>query len=819
MKTKKFLALLCLTLLTLIKNTNAQSPCAAAFQYITQQGTFVAFSDSSFISQNDSIISSFWNFGDPGSTTDTSTQPNPFYNYSTQGTYTVCYSIITGSGCTDSICLTIQVPQCQLNIIIQEDTLQNGLIANVTGGSAPYMYIWTNAGTSNPITNLSPGVYTVTVTDANGCSGSISAAYPLNGCAIFFSHYPKPNSNDIQIYASTGADSVYWDMGDGTYYSDSLNFSHPYAASGTYTICCNSYDNGILCDTKCETINFVLKTSIICGYIFIDTNGNGIMDNNEQGLANQSVSLYGNGGQGFVYTNVNGYYSFLVNAGTYYSYTWIDSMYTVTFPAGPNSISDTITINDGDTLCGFNIALMVNCVHIIGQVFGDINADGVYNGGDFLIPSNPVNINNKTYYTNAAGTYDAFVPFGNYNVSYVTLPQYNGYALTTPATYAVSALVAGSYGNNDFGFAPPAGTIDLQVDLSSGPLPRPGFHYYQYVTVTNINFTPVSYDLTFNYDSKINFISATPTQSAHNGVLKEITWNAGTLNPMQSESFTIIFYVPTNVSAGNVLVNSVHVVPVSGTDVDLSNNDDSLSQTVVNSYDPNNKLVLKTNASDPSFQLVSSWNADQQIKYCINFQNTGTAEAINIVVIDSLDSDLDAATYQFVSSSHTCTVTRNGHEVIYQFPNIWLPDSTSNEPLSHGNILFKVAALPNLAAGTLLQDNADIYFDFNAPIITNNTNILLVVPLGLNQFETTQDGIAILPNPTTEVAHIQFTNNKIEDARLTIIDAAGKTIYSTSIQLTNGINSYTLPSIAISGTYTIQLKNADGSRHGRFVVK
>ena len=46
--------------------------------------------------------------------------------------------------------------------------------AYVLGGTSPYSYVWSNGGTTNPLTGLGPGLYTVTVIDANGCliSGS-----------------------------------------------------------------------------------------------------------------------------------------------------------------------------------------------------------------------------------------------------------------------------------------------------------------------------------------------------------------------------------------------------------------------------------------------------------------------------------------------------------------------------------------------------------------------------------------------------------------------------------------------------------------------
>jgi hypothetical protein len=54
-----------------------------------------------------------------------------------------------------------------------------------------------------------------------------------------------------------------------------------------------------------------------------------------------------------------------------------------------------------------------------------------------------------------------------------------------------------------------------------------------------------------------------------------------------------------------------------------------------------------------------------------------------------------------------------------------LPDSTTDEPGSNGFITFTVDQVPDLSNGTIINNQADIYFDFNAPIITNETDHLI----------------------------------------------------------------------------------------------
>ncbi len=97
----------------------------------------------------------------------------------TAGTYSVV--VTTASGCTQTATYTITQPAAPLSSIgsvISDVTCAlgtNGQAAvNVSGGTAPYNYSWnsTPAQTSANATNLSAGVYTIVVSDANGCTSS-----------------------------------------------------------------------------------------------------------------------------------------------------------------------------------------------------------------------------------------------------------------------------------------------------------------------------------------------------------------------------------------------------------------------------------------------------------------------------------------------------------------------------------------------------------------------------------------------------------------------------------------------------------------------
>ncbi|MBK6274261.1 MAG: hypothetical protein IPF58_05920 [Saprospirales bacterium] len=163
------------------------------------------------------------------------------------------------------------------------------------------------------------------------------------------------------------------------------------------------------------------------------------------------------------------------------------------------------------------------------------------------------------------------------------------------------------------------------------------------------------------------------------------------------------------VNAGDVLNVQVATTLDNGVrDEYIKDNFKNIKQTVVGSIDPNDKTCLEGKIATPD--IIGDF-----VNYLIRFENTGTANAENVVVTDFIDlAKFDISSLELTSTSHSCkTVISNGNKVQFVFDNINLPFT---DPNKYGYVAFKIKTKPNLVIGDSLKNTADIYFDYNLPI-------------------------------------------------------------------------------------------------------
>ncbi len=120
------------------------------------------------------------------------------------------------------------------------------------------------------------------------------------------------------------------------------------------------------------------------------------------------------------------------------------------------------------------------------------------------------------------------------------------------------------------------------------------------------------------------------------------------------------------------------------------------------------------------------------------------------------------------------------------FHDIQLVDSTANEPASHGFLKFRISQKNYLPIETIINNSAAIYFDFNAPIITNETfhqigeNLVTIVTPSKTSEESIDvlpPYLSVIPNPFSETAEfvLDYTS---EQGKVTfqLFDTMGKLV-------------------------------------------
>jgi len=226
---------------------------------------------------------------------------------------------------------------------------------------------------------------------------------------------------------------------------------------------------------------------------------------------------------------------------------------------------------------------------------------------------------------------------------------------------------------------------------------------------------------------------------------------------------------------------------------------------VVGSYDPNDKQAFPQEMSPAQVQ------AGTFIEYLVRFQNTGTFPAVRVVNTDTLSTDLQWNTMQFIASSHPCTWYLDGGVLHFVFDPILLPDSLSDEPNSHGFVRFRMRPVPGLLVGDQVENIANIHFDFNEPIIT--APAVVSVDLNTAIAEAGEEGFSLMPNPADDRLWLQLQRPA---ERLEVLSLDGRLLLS---QRPAGLRPMVGVQDLSAGTYLLRITEAGGTAHTQRFVK
>jgi hypothetical protein len=444
-------------------------------------------------------------------------------------------------------------------------------------------------------------------------------------------------------------------------------------------------------------------------------------------------------------------------------------------------------------------------------VTGDILYDMDNNGCGTTDPSAPyirLNVVSGTesgsIFSSAAGVYNLPVSAGDHVISPVLeMPSY--FSVSAPSEL-LNFPDTPSPAIRDFCITKNGDHNDLEIVLVPITDAIPGFNPTYKIIYKNKGTATQSGSVTLTYDDAVaDLVSSFPLFPAQ--ATNSLTWNFTGLQPFESRIVTVTLNLnsPTEspaLNSGDVLNFAVNVSSAL-IDEFPADNTFGLQQPVVNAFDPNDKTCLEGN-------VVATDKIGDYVHYVIRFENSGTANAQNIVVKDMIDTaKFDISTLIPLDGSHPFTTRiSEGNKVEFIFENINLPFDDAN---NDGYVAFKIKTKPTFVVGNTFTNTPRFYFDYNFPIITNTATTTIQL-LGTPDFEFSQY-FTLYPNPAKSVLNIHAK----EAAVISSI-----TIYNVLGQLVLAIpNAESLSMVDVSdlkpGNYFVKITSDKGSSSAKFI--
>lgn len=454
-----------------------------------------------------------------------------------------------------------------------------------------------------------------------------------------------------------------------------------------------------------------------------------------------------------------------------------------------------ITNVEVNSYCSFNPGGDFNT--ITGNVKFDSNNNGC-DAADNAIANLRMNLTGgpvqNAVFSTASGNYNCYVLAGSYDVApEVENPTWFNFSPANSNFNFVdnnNNLVVQDFCISGNGVHP-----DLEIVLAPTSSARPGFDSSYQLVYKNKGTEALSGNITFTFnDAVLNYLSSTIAPDAQSSGL--LNWNFSNLQPFENRSFSITLHVnaPTDVPAvnvGDVLPFEATITPVIGDEIPQDNLF-TFNETVVGSFDPNNIICLEGTSVAPS-------EIGNYLHYMVNFENTGTAPAANIVVKTEIDpAQFNINSLQLMNASHAVDARITGNKVEFIFNGIDLDIG------GHGHILLKIKSNETLVSGGMVSKRADIFFDYNAPIDTGFYNTVFQT-LSSTTFAA-DDSIMIFPNPVVDALTVK-ADSSIQSIEL--FDAQGRIIRTS---LVNARETRLNLSAFSKGMYLIKIQTAQGSK-------
>jgi Secretion system C-terminal sorting domain/SprB repeat len=795
----------------------------------------------------------------------------------TQGSYQV--TVTDNAGCTG-----LQYFYIEQNPTISGQTsvtpatclaADGGATVFGIGGTAPYTYRWSNAQTGQSIDNVVSGSYAVTITDANSCTGQVYA-YIQNSSPIYAnvtttaSQCNSPTgSATLSISGGTPPYTTTWGIipaqtgnsitnkAVGNYHFKIVDaIGCEYQAYANIPPVRNIYMSAFSTPAICVASNGAVSTSVSGGnapYTYTWSNGATTANISNVPRGNYNVQAKDAGGcigyTAAYVSNTSPIDLTVVNTPASCIYTNDGSVVAhaiggtapYTYSNGINGVNNNVNtggyyINVSDANgCTANAYTFVNynadntaCFCTIkGNVYKDANGNCTKESNEVGLQNIMISCSGVGYtYTDGNGNYSFKVRSGSYTITEIVQTRYplaacqaNNTIVNVPTTNTGCAYTA-NFANSVLPIH------DLKVNTWSMSPPRPGFQYGQRVVLANEGTVNES-DVYLGYRQSVSLPAAQWLSNSLNQTITNHYKNANTIDLLPSESTTFDTYydVPPTTPLGATLTfrdttARDGIVANWLTDYTPWNNVNYYQTTVVGAYDPNFKEVSPYGTG----AAHNITRADTVMDYAVHFQNLGTYYAQDVVIVDTLDSDFDIKTLKPIYGSHPYTVKMTPSGIVtFTFKNINLPAKQNQEAASKGMITYSIHVKKNLPNNTRLTNRAGIYFDFNAPIITNTAfnTIKDAVVATEDKAENLVADFKLYPNPTEGNITLELSETQSQlFTKADIVDMYGRIVLSELLTANSSAQSLTLSTATLpAGMYMLRLSANNNTQQTKKFVK
>lgn len=695
-----------------------------------------------------------------------------------------------------------------------------------SGGTAPYTYAWSNGASTQSVKNLSPNLsHQVTVTDANGCFGE--AWISVNSVSPVYVNYNRTASactsatGTAQLTVSGGTPPyTYKWFGLSTTTNKATGLAlgkHSFLVTdsrgcernGSVDIPPVSYINASIAatDAVCPSTTGSMRisawgnaqplryawstgasTTVISGlpigsYSCTITDTNNCAVTKSAFIAVKSpIRLSFNTREASCIYSKDG--NALVNAtgGTPpYTYAWSNGASTASITglatghyyvrvtdargcqadAGNNYVF--VDYNKSGNTCYCTIQ---------GVVYNDKNGNCTKDATEPGIPDVLIEASGFGFTsTDANGRYSFKVPAGTYTITEV-LDKYSALSpcQSNGITKTIGTTSAGCVQTVDFAnqLTPYHDIVTLLVSYNR---PIPGNSYLQKHIVKNRgNVTETAIQKGFEHDGQLTWQNDYGAPLVNRGNHYYQYSAPLTLAKGASREFFLDYFTTTSLPLGTQLYfedSAAYQSPVSTywmqNEETPWNNLLDFYETVYSSYDPNYKEVFPQGAGTIGRVPMKT----PELTYVTHFENNGTAHAQKVVVIDTLHAKLDVKTFKFLHASHKVrSEIRNG-VLVFTFDNINLDYTPVGVPntMAQGYVAYTIQPKQPVTEGMKLNTKADIYFDYNPPITTNETINTFSDDVTFSITETDHKSeIILFPNPAHSELNLvipaSFTGSK-----------------------------------------------------------